>query len=86
MEVIKITDSGYPRRLIGIKNPPKTLYVQGNIELLNKQSIAIVGTRNPTEYGKKLALKFAKELSEKNICVISGLAQGIDTYAHFRGK
>ena len=50
------------------------LYVQGNKELLNKRAIAIIGTRKPSEYGKKVAKEFAKELSEKGICIVSGLA------------
>jgi len=48
----------------------------------DKYSIAIVGTRNPTAYGKRIAEKFASELAERGITVISGLARGIDTAAH----
>lgn len=86
MKIIKNTDSLYPKRLLTIKNAPKQLYVEGNEILLNKQAIAIVGTRMPSEYGIKVANEFAKELSNQNYCVISGLAQGIDTYAHMGAK
>lgn len=86
MKIIKNTDSLYPKRLLTIKNAPKQLYVKGNETLLNKQAIAIVGTRMPSEYGIKVATEFAKELSNQNYCVISGLAQGIDTYAHMGAK
>lgn len=86
MKIIKNTDSLYPKRLLTIKNAPKQLYVEGDETLLNKQAIAIVGTRMPSEYGIKVAIEFAKELSNQNYCVISGLAQGIDTYAHMGAK
>ena len=62
------------------------MYVQGNKELLNKRAIAIIGTRKPSEYGKKVAKEFAKELSEKGICIVSGLAEGIDSCAHLGAK
>lgn len=56
----------------------------GNTELLNnKKVVAIVGSRNCTEYGRKYARLFAKELAEANICVISGLAIGVDAAAHY---
>ena len=86
MKIIKITDSKYPQRLKNIKNPPKILYALGDINLLNKESIAIVGTRNSTAYGRGVAQKFAKEISEQAICVVSGLAEGIDTFAHVGAK
>lgn len=72
----------YPKRLLQIKNPPEKLYIEGNEKLLNNDSVAIVGARKNTEYGKKMTKKFAKELSKKGICIISGLAQGIDSIAH----
>lgn len=86
MKIIKKEDSNYPKSLLNIPNSPQMLYVEGNEELLNTQAIAIVGTRKPTEYGKKVAKEFAQKLSENNICIISGLAEGIDTYAHFGAK
>lgn len=83
---IKIKDKDYPENLRRIKRPPKVLYAEGNIEILNKPSIAIIGTRKATDYGKKTSEKFSKELSNKGICIISGLAEGIDTYAHIGAK
>ncbi len=85
MEYKKITpnDDIYPKRLLQIKNYPKQLYILGNYDLLNKpKTISIIGSRNCTEYGRKYATYFAKELSQKDICIISGLAIGIDTSAH----
>ena len=82
IEEILIDSKEYPEKLKNIYDSPKKLYVIGNKNLLYKKGIAIVGTRNATAYGKKVAYDFAKELSENDIVVISGLALGIDTYAH----
>ena len=82
IEEILIYSIEYPEKLKNIYDSPKKLYVIGNKNLLYKKGIAIVGTRNATAYGKKVAYDFAKELSENDIVVISGLALGIDTYAH----
>ena len=79
-------ESSYPQNLKRIKNPPTKLYAEGDTELLNKNSLAIVGTRKPTEYGKKVAFNFAKGLSGEGICIVSGLADGIDSYAHWGAK
>lgn len=82
MKIIEITDALYPQRLKSIKDAPQKLYVEGNVDLLNKPCLAVVGARKSTEYGRTLAKKFSKELSEQGICIVSGLAEGIDTYAH----
>lgn len=79
---IRIENSQYPDALRKIKNPPKQLYLEGNMELLNKNSIAIIGSRNCSENGKILAKKFAKELVEQGLTIISGMAKGIDSHAH----
>ena len=81
-EIIESTDKNYPKRLLGIKNYPKILYVLGNYELLNKDSLAIVGSRECTPYGAKYAKEFAKKIAKQNICIVSGMAVGIDAYAH----
>ena len=86
MRTINLSDSIFPHNLKKIKNAPNKIYVEGNEELLNKKSLAIVGTRNPTDYGKKMAFDFAKGLSNENICIVSGLADGIDSYAHLGAK
>ncbi len=82
--MIKITleDKNYPENLKDIENPPKQLYLEGNIELINEPGIAVIGSRICTEYGKKNAKKFAKELSLYGLTVISGLAIGVDSFAH----
>lgn len=76
-------DSGdYPDLLKNIKKPPRVLYARGNVDLLkNKQSIAIVGTRKPSNNGKLAAKKIARHYAEKNYVIVSGLALGIDAIA-----
>lgn len=82
-KIINYYDKEYPKRLLKIKNYPPILYSIGNIELLNSDKIvAIVGSRKCSDYGRRYAKIFARELSEKGICIISGLAVGIDAAAH----
>lgn len=82
IEEINIENEFYPQQLKNIYNPPNKIYVLGNKEILKQSGIGIVGARRATEYGKKVAFKFSKELSANGINIISGLALGIDTYAH----
>ena len=82
IEEINIDSKYYPKQLKKIYDPPLKLYVLGNKQLLKGKGIAIVGARKATEYGKKIALQISKELSQIGINIISGLAIGIDTYAH----
>ena len=84
MHISKITikNKEYTKKLKNIPNPPKQLYFIGDIELLNKNSIAIIGTRNASENGKRLASKFSKELVAQGIVTVSGMAKGIDAEAH----
>ena len=82
IEEILISESKYPDKLKKIYDPPHKIYVLGNRRLLYEKGIAIVGAREATEYGKKVAYNFAKDISNNGIVVISGLAVGIDEYAH----
>ena len=82
IEEISINSKEYPKNLKNIYDPPKKIYLIGNKDLLYQKGIAIVGARDATQYGKKIAYNLAKELSEQNIVIISGLAIGIDSYAH----
>lgn len=82
IEKINIEDERYPNKLRNIYDPPKKLYVLGNGEILKNKGIAIVGSRKATDYGKKVTLKISTELVNKEINIISGLAIGIDSYAH----
>lgn len=84
IKLVNIYDEEYPQKLKNIYDPPITLYVKGNIDILNNNSIAIIGCRDCSTYGKEISMKFAYDLSKENITVISGLAKGIDSYAHIR--
>lgn len=75
-------DKKYPQKLLNIPNPPKRLYVTGRLPDENSPSVAIVGARNATAYGRTMAKKFAMLFAENGIQVISGFARGIDRAAH----
>lgn len=76
-----ISDEDYPPILKEISNPPAVLYYRGKIETFAER-IAIVGTRNYTDYGKRVALNLGEELAAAGLTVVSGAAIGIDTFAH----
>lgn len=82
IKIINISDDNYPVKLKNIYAPPITIFSKGDISLLNSKSIAIVGSREPSKYGIYVAEKFSKELSKEDITIVSGLARGIDTFAH----
>ncbi|MFN3966177.1 MAG: DNA-processing protein DprA [Endomicrobiia bacterium] len=82
VKIITFNDEEYPAQLKTLNDPPLVLYTKGEITEQDIYSIAIVGTRHPTEYGKTVTEKITKELSELNITIVSGLARGIDTIAH----
>ena len=74
IEEIGIESEYYPQRLKNIFDMPKKLYVLGNKEILNKKGVAIVGSRNASEYGKKIAMQISYGLALNAVNVISGLA------------
>src|SRR5450631_2049827 len=78
-------DADYPRTLLTISDPPPAFYYSGRRELLNRPSIAIVGSRNATPQGIDNAQAFAAALSAAGFTIVSGLALGIDTAAHRGG-
>lgn len=82
MKNIKKEDSDYPRLLKNIKNAPNDLYIKGNIDCTKMPCVTVVGSRNMSEYGKRMTKKIVKELTLAGICIVSGLAVGIDTVAH----
>jgi len=85
VKLILEKDKEYPKQLKEIPHPPKGLYLKGNINLLTQTKsipLAIVGSRNMSEYGKQVCEKIIKDLSLYNFIIISGLAYGIDTCAH----
>ncbi|QOL50155.1 DNA-processing protein DprA [Massilia litorea] len=83
--VLALGDAAYPQALANIPDPPLLLYIQGRIDLLARPALAIVGSRNATVQGKANAAAFATALSNAGVCVVSGLALGIDAAAHEGG-
>ncbi|MBU1139258.1 MAG: DNA-processing protein DprA [Proteobacteria bacterium] len=75
-------DSSYPELLQETVNPPPVLYVQGRIELLNSECVAMVGSRAATGYGRRSAFALARDLAASGVTVVSGLALGVDSEAH----
>lgn len=73
---------GYPLLLEEISDPPLILYARGQTESLEKSCIAVVGTRKPTVYGLQIAQGIASDVGSRGICIVSGLARGIDAAAH----
>jgi DNA processing protein len=80
--VVTLADSDYPQALLNIPDPPLLLYVKGRVDLLNHVALAIVGSRSATPQGIHNAEAFARSLSDAGLCIISGLAHGIDAAAH----
>lgn len=82
IQAISFTDKRYPKQLKSIPDAPAILFVKGNIDFNNHRTIAIVGTRKATKYGKELTESIIQELAPYNPIIISGLAYGIDIKAH----
>jgi DNA processing protein len=83
IKIIGLYDDKYPKKLKNIDDKPLILYVDGDEELLNHEnSIAIVGTRTPTQEGYEVSSIFAEKLSEEDCCIVSGFASGCDEAAH----
>ncbi|MBC7945526.1 MAG: DNA-protecting protein DprA [Burkholderiales bacterium] len=83
--IVTVGDERYPKLLLQTADPPLLLYVKGALELLNQPMLAVVGSRNATPQGLHNASSFAHALSDVGLCVISGLALGIDAAAHRGG-
>jgi len=81
--IIPITDERFPEKLAKYSDPPVIIYVKGDINCLkNDPAIAVIGTREPTEYGAECCNKISQNIAEHNITIISGLAKGCDSIAH----
>ena len=83
--ILTLADPEYPQSLLQISDPPPLLYVKGRYELFNRSAIAVVGSRNATPQGLANAEAFARALSDAGLCVVSGMALGIDAAAHRGG-
>lgn len=80
--LLTLADEHYPPALLEIPDPPPLLYAKGNLQLLGRPALAVVGSRSATPQGEKNAEDFARALSEAGYCIVSGLALGIDGAAH----
>ncbi|MCX5748722.1 MAG: DNA-processing protein DprA [Candidatus Saganbacteria bacterium] len=82
IKAISISDSSYPKRLLNIYDPPAVLYIKGEILPEDSVCIAVVGTRNPSSYGRDMTRALVKDLAQAGVTIVSGLAIGIDSFAH----
>lgn len=80
--IVTVWDEDYPPLLKKIYDPPLLIYIKGSFDERDKYSIAVVGTRVPTNYGKLQTEKIVSELASQGITIVSGLARGIDSIAH----
>ncbi|MFZ1546737.1 MAG: DNA-processing protein DprA [Candidatus Nitrotoga sp.] len=83
--IVTLADPDYPQALLNISDPPLLLYVKGRLELLNHPALAVVGSRNATPQGLSNAEAFAQAASAAGLCIVSGMAHGIDAAAHRGG-
>jgi DNA processing protein len=77
-----ITDKDYPKRLLNCYDSPTLLFYKGSADLNTSKIVAIIGTRNHTEYAKQVTDKLVKELAAQNVLIVSGMAFGVDAIAH----
>ena len=80
--VVSLACPEYPERLKEIYDPPPVLWVRGDVRLLKRPAIAVVGTRHPSPYGTGMAEMLARDLAARRLLIVSGMARGIDSYAH----
>jgi DNA processing protein len=83
--IVTLADTGYPRALLEIADPPALVYALGRVELLQRPALAVVGSRNATAQGESNAENFARAFSDAGLTIVSGLALGIDAAAHRGG-
>lgn len=84
-QILTIADDQFPLSLLNTPDPPLLLYVKGRLDLLNFPSLAVVGSRNASVQGLRNSEQFSKAASDAGLCIISGMATGIDTSAHLGG-
>lgn len=82
VKLVTLADDTYPELLRTIPSPPLALYIAGDSSVLQTASLAMVGTRAPTAYGREAAKRFAYRLAQAGVTIVSGLARGIDTESH----
>lgn len=82
IKLITYEDENYPNKLYNIEEAPYFLFCKGDLNLFNQKSVAVIGTRMPTAYGRVITERFAKDLAENGVTIVSGLAYGIDSISH----
>lgn len=82
IRIIKKEDKMYPELLKNIPDPPETLYCIGNVKLLHSRTLAAVGSRKCSEYGKITAMRIGEAAARYGVTLVSGMAKGIDSFAH----
>jgi DNA processing protein len=82
IRILTIEDNEYPKKLLSIEFPPPAIYVKGKIVETDEHAVAVVGTRHVSSYGSQVAGELGRFLAQNQICVISGLARGVDAIAH----
>jgi DNA processing protein len=75
-------DAAYPERLLEIYDPPAVLWIRGDAWRCSRPGIAVVGTRQPTPYGSGMAEMLSRDLANRGLVIVSGMARGVDTAAH----
>lgn len=75
-------DAAFPRELLQVEDPPRCLYAVGDLSLLDRPRVSIIGSRHPSEYGITTAYQAARVLAEQGIVIVSGMALGLDAEAH----
>ncbi len=83
VDLVTYWDSNYPALLREIYDPPVVIFVQGSVNALSENCVAVIGTRSASSYGKLMAETFSRELVKNGYTIVSGLARGIDTVAHW---
>jgi DNA processing protein len=84
--ILTLESENYPEYLREIFDPPFVLYCAGKIEALKGPAVSVVGARRPSAYGRAVAEKLARDLGSRGVVVVSGLARGVDSIAHWGGR
>lgn len=82
IQAVSINDEAYPESLKYISSPPKTIYYLGTLPSKEESCVAVVGTRHPSSYGQQAAFAISRGLAMANVTVVSGMAPGVDSFAH----
>ncbi|HTF63862.1 MAG TPA: DNA-processing protein DprA [Edaphobacter sp.] len=80
--ILTPVEKAYPERLREIYDPPAVLWIRGDVRLLSRPGIAVVGTRHPSPYGAGMAEMLSRDLAARRLTILSGMARGVDTAAH----